>query len=291
MPRILIDSKHLGKIPRSHPEELNNISLVDRLNRLEYKMAQQSEVLNEYISQTGLIKETVDNLASRNAPSYSEVVSHKPPPSGLPIVTSITVSEDLAASEVVPNPPIPGNTWRGGGNFRGRSRGRAGRGAFTANQSDTCRPGGLPSRNTNNLMANGNMYSSNHSLDQSSIRSESGSYHLPYHQQKKERQTQRRIIQGKANSKCGVRGAPEPHRQLFIYRVDKATTEHDMTSLLQDSGHDFNIKELKCMSHPEAMYKSFKLSVPVSQYENLFDDGLWPSGVCVRKYIPPRSDH
>ena len=38
MPCVVIDAYSLGQIPRSHPEELNNISLLDRLNRLEQRM-------------------------------------------------------------------------------------------------------------------------------------------------------------------------------------------------------------------------------------------------------------
>ena len=39
MPCVVIDAYSLSQIPRSHPEELNNISLLDRLNRLEQRMS------------------------------------------------------------------------------------------------------------------------------------------------------------------------------------------------------------------------------------------------------------
>ena len=38
LPCVVIDALSLGTIPRSHPEELNNISLCDRLNQLECRM-------------------------------------------------------------------------------------------------------------------------------------------------------------------------------------------------------------------------------------------------------------
>ena len=38
------------------------------------------------------------------------------------------------------------------------------------------------------------------------------------------------------------------------------------------------------MSNPNARFKSFKLTGGVSQYDALFNDGLWPNGVMVRPF-------
>ncbi len=57
------------------------------------------------------------------------------------------------------------------------------------------------------------------------------------------------------------------------------------------AARQFTIRELECVSNDNARFKSFKLTVPVTQYGKLFDENLWPRGVCVRKYIPPRSDN
>ena len=53
--------------------------------------------------------------------------------------------------------------------------------------------------------------------------------------------------------------------------------------------YGFGIRDFQCISHPEARFKSFKLSVPASQFERLFDEKLWPEGVVVRIYTTPRS--
>ena len=37
MPTIVVEATHLGTIPHSFPDEINNISLADRLNRFEAK--------------------------------------------------------------------------------------------------------------------------------------------------------------------------------------------------------------------------------------------------------------
>ena len=39
MPTVVIPAFQLHLIPPFHPEELNNMSLLDRLNRIEKKMA------------------------------------------------------------------------------------------------------------------------------------------------------------------------------------------------------------------------------------------------------------
>ena len=43
---VAINARSLQLIPRSHPEELNNISLVDRLNRLEARMTNMQTQLD-----------------------------------------------------------------------------------------------------------------------------------------------------------------------------------------------------------------------------------------------------
>ena len=51
----------------------------------------------------------------------------------------------------------------------------------------------------------------------------------------------------------------------------------------------FTVRDLQCLSHDNAMFKSFKLTVPKSEFADLFDGNIWPQGIRVRKFIPPRS--
>ena len=101
----------------------------------------------------------------------------------------------------------------------------------------------------------------------------------------------RKIITGRGyNNSGGFKGAPEPNRELFIYRVDKQTTLRDLRVHVLDEG--FDVRALECISNPNSKFKSFKLSVPVSQFSHLFDESIWPIGVRVRKYVPPNhADH
>ena len=104
---------------------------------------------------------------------------------------------------------------------------------------------------------------------------------------KKQRQKTNKIIKGKSKSSGGVSGAPEPSRHLFIYRVSKETDNNDLHCFISE--RKFTVRDLNCISNPDAKFKSFKLSVPMSQYDALFKDDMWPEGIMVRRYIPPKS--
>ena len=96
----------------------------------------------------------------------------------------------------------------------------------------------------------------------------------------------RREITGTANKDCRARGAPEPSRHLFISRIASETNINDLYSDISELG--FTIRDLACVSHNEAKFKSFKLTVPKSKFGDLFDSSLWAEGVRVRPYITPR---
>ena len=107
-----------------------------------------------------------------------------------------------------------------------------------------------------------------------------------YVQKKLKKQEARRkgIIMGTAANSHRIKGAPEPDRHLFIYRMGKETDD--------DALRDFGtcIRSLDCISKPQFKFKSYKLTVPVSQFKTLFTSSKWPKGIRVRKFIPPNSN-
>ena len=108
--------------------------------------------------------------------------------------------------------------------------------------------------------------------------------HSNRHYKKQENRMKRFITGNKASGK--FKGAPEPCRDLFIYRVDNATQTDDLAAHLDDN--NFHIQNIACVSHPNSKSKSFRVTLPLSEFSYAFDESLWPSGVRVRKYIPPR---
>ena len=41
---------------------------------------------------------------------------------------------------------------------------------------------------------------------------------------------------------------------------------------------------VKCVSNNEAKNSSFKLTVPVSEFDKLFDSSVWPEGISIRRF-------
>lgn len=103
---------------------------------------------------------------------------------------------------------------------------------------------------------------------------------------KKERWRQQVITGRNKNSNERFRGAPEASRDLFIYRVHPETLDDGIKDLISSEGCE--IRNLACVSNPNAKFKSYKLTVPLSQFAKLHsEDFPWPEGVKVRKFVPP----
>ena len=98
-----------------------------------------------------------------------------------------------------------------------------------------------------------------------------------------EKNRQKRLIITEYSVTCkGVSGAPEPTQNLFMKHITKDIDNEAELKMIQQYG--FCIIHFRCISHAEARYKSFKLWVPASQFERLFDEKLWPEGVVVRMF-------
>ena len=78
-------------------------------------------------------------------------------------------------------------------------------------------------------------------------------------------------------------------RDIFIYRVHPDTSKRDIEDGIR--GRNFEVRDLVCISSEQSMFKSFKLTVPVSQLSSLLTDEVpWPEGVKVRRFFPSRRD-
>ena len=78
------------------------------------------------------------------------------------------------------------------------------------------------------------------------------------------------------------RGAPIPKRDLFISRVRPDTNELDINNHIISLGvTDF---VLQLISHEDTPYKSFKLTVNVSDKEFFMSPNIWPVGVCIKRF-------
>ncbi len=119
----------------------------------------------------------------------------------------------------------------------------------------------------------------------------SDEFKLPrYAQRKLDRNNLRQVVRGTAPATGSLRGAPinPPNRDLFIYKVQKNVDNNELKNSISVKG--FTIVEFKCVSHNEANFKSFQLTVPKAEFSRLFDANIWPEGICVRKFRTKRQD-
>ncbi len=128
---------------------------------------------------------------------------------------------------------------------------------------------------------NGASFGLTRSASSTSVASGHSGFQHQRHQLKQMRR-QTKVITGNVTSSKTFRGAPEPDRQLFIQRVRKEVTETDVKAYLV--AKDFTVRDLVRMSHDDAKYNSFKLTVPVTEFEKLLEPDVWPSGVRIRRF-------
>ncbi len=102
MPTIVIRADDLALIPRSHPEELNDISLLDRLNRLEARVTSLQEGLDHTMCENHNIKDMISQMPVKATYSAVTQVNSRPNNSTAPTVTitrpQSRPQQDLAAS-------------------------------------------------------------------------------------------------------------------------------------------------------------------------------------------------
>ena len=75
MPIFVVPSYQLHAIPRSCPEEVNFISIIDRLSQLESKWKECQEQVINTLCQNNDMKERIDKLERSSRPTYSSVTS------------------------------------------------------------------------------------------------------------------------------------------------------------------------------------------------------------------------
>ena len=77
-------------------------------------------------------------------------------------------------------------------------------------------------------------------------------------------------------------GAPEPSRDIFIYRVQKTTVKDDIDEYLRD--RNITPRAVEKVSHAEARHASFRVELQMKDLKTLLNGEFWPEGVYVRRY-------
>ena len=282
MPRILINALDLGFIPRSHPEELNNITLADRLNQQEARLEKLQESNDRIICENMVIMEKIQALPG--PPSWAQVTSgpstmqtgfRQPtvqerlpvattqPPHAVQPPHAIGVNGRGTLFHVpapVPPAPLSGHNaqrpsyprGRGGSQLSTRGRGFNRGGGHASSYGERGRSQSTDrASTTSNVSRNANWNDLAHSTD--------NDWEVVSHQRKQRRP--RKVITGAKSQTGGFKGAPTPSRSIFIYRVSKDTELNELRTYIADLVVK-DIQYLDCVSHVDAKFQSFKLTVP-----------------------------
>ena len=93
-----------------------------------------------------------------------------------------------------------------------------------------------------------------------------------------------KVIKGTQESTGRFRGAPEPMRDIFVYRVNKECEPDDIRAMLRENNCD--IESIVVTSDDNAKFRSFKITVKASVANALLSDTFpWPNGVRVRRFF------
>ena len=74
----------------------------------------------------------------------------------------------------------------------------------------------------------------------------------------------------------GFQGAPPPLRHIWVSRVQRGTTETLSTFIEKQQVKVFYIEKV---SHENAKFSSFKISISKNDLAKVLEDSFWPQGV------------
>ena len=101
LPTVVINAIDLCKIPNSHPEELNNITLIDCLNRMETHMSQMQAGLDEVVARNLMFNDKLNEMSSYaskvKASTLSSQASHLKPAETARQVEQTRISNTLVS--------------------------------------------------------------------------------------------------------------------------------------------------------------------------------------------------
>ena len=111
-------------------------------------------------------------------------------------------------------------------------------------------------------------------------------FEYPASHKRKRNNLKRKVVVKGTQKSCSLKGAPEPSRDIFVYRVQKDTADSEITDYVKDQ--NISIRSIEKMSNTESKFDSFRLEVSVSDMYRLFEPNFWPEGICVRKFFRPK---
>jgi hypothetical protein len=235
MPLFVVDYKHVGDMPKSKPEEMCNISMCDRLNKVEDKLLHLNDNMDSLLADNQLLRAKLESISIESKETFANVVSKK-------------VSKQAGSSSSL----------------------------FSKTPQDKLNSPPMLSTAVNQSTMKA------YEVSGATNKMQDDGFIIPrYHRQKP------KAVIGKATNNTSIKAAPEPGRDLFIFRTDKSTTTENLKSYITECG--ISVRDITILSHSDAAFNSFKVTVPVSQVEKTLDPEMWPQGIGIRRFWRKRN--
>ena len=289
VPTCAVDPAGLRRLPKVSPAETTSISICERVAALEARMRSTEEALSSNVCKTLSIEDRVAKL------TYSEVVSGsalRPP------VASALQGNASNTRHVELHMPTSHPASQAISNTHTNSRQPAGRPPLDSRhieqrpQQSSRQVVERPPQNgrqpANAKGAPRQRSDSVTSLDSSVSGPSAADEGFEYStgQRRKKRRSKARAIAGTSLQSGTLRGAPEPSRHVFVYRVSKGTSDQDLGQFMSDGG--VTVRSTERMSKDEARFESFKIEVKTSELETVLCSAFWPEGIYVRRFYTHR---
>jgi hypothetical protein len=287
-------------LPKGDPKDLDSYALLQRLMVLEEKMRRMENNLNENVAEVILQKDTL-NQAVNNIETHDTLLREGLKPSAPTYANLVDTSRGPHVttnkgkdSRVRQHPTLSGrSTDMHGSTFYSQPSGGArsrvpslGSRLQTGSQTDS-------QMVVKNAPGNAAAIIPAPAAEGSDVKNSDTEWTVigrdgkPVPANEPPSQKRKQRIQGCGQSDT-IRGAPPPKRDYFISRVHSETDDDGLKKYISDKGvQNFNIT---LVSNANAMFKSYKLSVAISEQNKVLCPEMWPFGVCVQKWRVRYSD-
>ena len=255
----------MDRIPRHTPEEIDMVSIVQRLGDLERKfgildgtVAMQADTMGTLLDAATTGYSTAVRRGMHEPTRAPPVaVQRQPPPGGNPVAQ---VGAAAAPSGTQPQ--------------RSRPKPPQIRAAVQQNPA--------PVQSNATLTQQSIPVISN---SDETVQTDGDGFQVPKEQIRRQNRRNNNVVYGKGNSTnltAGIRC-----KEIFVFNLDHTTDEDALKTFL--SSLDIGVLDLECRSHSEARNKSYRIKIKHTDIDKVMDPDIWPEGVGCRLYFRKRN--
>ena len=322
LPRVMVAAEDLHKIPRPAPEELNDISVSERLDRLELKNVDIQEKLNDCLADNKILK----SILKRNSTGGTEIIhsSMIRSPSPSTVWSSSFTDQSLVEAAVIntqkeehphKEATLPSSASSASSVIKENSKTSQ---TYAEKVSSKSTPAILqtkprdaqnnvspieqraiqPPSSTTSEKAQVSAASVSEAASSSRVAdsavngvnsvhkssdNKNNEFEIPAYHRKKTERKKKKVI---GEKKYAIAFGAEPCRSIFISRIVNNVSIDDVKDMIKTIGLD--IRDLVKVSHKDARLQSFRLDIPKHQLHKAFNICEWPDDVVIQPYYRPK---